>query len=172
MRIAIAAITLALATVPPTAAQQPKDEGVAIGPWKVEALAKGQKFERCTMSRTTDDGVDVQFTRDAEGLDLSMSSPKWKLGKGKSYPVELAAGTSMLQAEVAASGNAVSLPIKDERFLKSLKLADSLDVKGEGATIKVALEKSAAGLDRLEACYAKNGSATETNPFVAPNRKP
>ena len=156
----------------PAIAQTPKDEGVAIGPWKVEAVSKGQKFERCTMTRTTDDGVDVQFTRDAAGLDLSMSSPKWKLGRGKSYPVELAAGSSVLQAEVAASGNAVSLPIKDERFLKSLKLADGLEVKGEGATIKVALDKSAAGLDRLEACYAKNGSATETNPFVAPKSKP
>ncbi|SFM31409.1 hypothetical protein [Methylobacterium pseudosasicola] len=156
----------------PAMAQAPKEEAVAIGPWKVEAVSKGQKFERCTMTRTTDDGVEVEFARDAEGLDLTMSSPKWKLGRGKSYPVELTAGSSMLQATVAASGNAVSLPVKDEKFLKSLKLADALDVKGEGATIKVALDKSAAGLDRLEACYAKNGSATETNPFVAPSRKP
>lgn len=53
-----------------------------------------------------------------------------------------------------------------------MKVADALDVKGEGATIKVALDKSAAGLERLEACYAKDGSATETNPFVAPKAKP
>ncbi|MEG9524180.1 MAG: hypothetical protein MIL41_00040 [Hyphomicrobiales bacterium] len=124
------------------------------------------------MTRTTDDEVDVRFTRDADGLDLMMSSPKWKLGRGKSYPVELAAGSSTLQADVAAAGNAVSLPVKDERFLRSLKLADGLDVKGEGATIKVALDKSAAALDRLEACYAKNGLATERNPFVAPSGKP
>ncbi len=38
----------------------------------------------------------------------------------------------------------VSRPVKDERFRKSLKLADGPDVKGEGATIKVALNKSAA----------------------------
>lgn len=170
MRIPIAAVVLTTMAV---AAHAQTSEGtVAIGPWKVDAVSKGQKFERCTMTRTTDDGVDVQFTRDATGLDLTMSSPKWKLGRGKSYPVELAAGSSTLQAEVAATGNAVSLPVKDERFLKSLKLADSLDVKGEGATITVALNKSAAGLDRLEACYAKNGSATETNPFVAPKSKP
>ncbi len=90
-----------------------------------------------------------------------MSSPKWKLGRGKSYPVELAAGSSTLQAEVAASGNAVSLPVKDERFVKALRVADALDSR-RGRDIKVALDKSAAGLDRLEACYAKNGSATET----------
>ena len=173
MRTTIAALALTATTMllAPAGAQAP-EATVAIGPWKVDAVSKGQKFERCTMTRTTDDGVDVQFTRDATGLDLTMSSPKWKLGRGKSYPVELAAGSSVLQAEVAASGNAVSLPVKDERFVKALRLADALDVKGEGATIKVALDKSAAGLDRLEACYAKNGSATETNPFVAPSRKP
>jgi len=171
MRI-ITALALSFATVAAAAAEQPKEDAVAIGPWKIEAISKGQKFERCTMSRTTDDGVDVRFTRDADGLDLTMSSPKWKLGRGKSYPVELVAGSSTLQADVAASGNAVSLPVKDDRFLRSLKLADGLDVKGEGATIKVALDKSAAGLDRLEACYAKNGSATEKNPFVAPSGKP
>ncbi|SDM56457.1 hypothetical protein SAMN05216360_102455 [Methylobacterium phyllostachyos] len=171
MRVPIA-LALTLAAVTAAAAEQSKDEAVVIGPWKVEAVTKGQKFERCTMTRTTDDNVEVEFARDAAGLDLTMSSPKWKLGRGKSYPVELAAGSSVLQATVAASGNAVSLPVKDERFLKSLKLADALDVKGEGATIKVALDKSAAGLDRLEACYAKNGSATETNPFVPPKAKP
>ncbi|TNC07645.1 hypothetical protein FF100_31690 [Methylobacterium terricola] len=168
----IALILAASIIVEPAVAQASKDEGVAIGPWKVEAVSQGQKFERCTMTRTTDDGVEVEFARDAQGLNLTMSSPKWKLGRGKSYPVELAAGSSVLQATVAATGNAVSLPVKDDRFLKSLRLADGLEVKGEGATIKVALDKSAAGLDRLEACYAKNGSATETNPFVAPSRKP
>ena len=154
------------------AAEQPKDAAVTIGPWQVEAAYKGQKLERCVMSRETTDGVDVRFTRDTDGLDLSMSSPKWKLGRNKSYPVELAAGTSVLKADVAASGNGVSVPIKDDRFLKSLKLADSLDVKGEGSTIQVALDKSAAGLERLESCYTKNLAPTETNPFVAPSKKP
>ncbi len=72
--------------------EQPKDEAVTIGPWQIEAAYKGQKFERCAMSRETPDGVNVRFTRDADGLELNMSSPKWKLGRGKSYPVELAAG--------------------------------------------------------------------------------
>jgi hypothetical protein len=36
----------------------------------------------------------------------------------------------------------------------------------------VALDKSAAGLERLETCVSKNRAPSETNPFVAPNRKP
>ena len=101
-----------------------------------------------------------------------MSSPKCKLGCGKSYLVELAAGSSTLQAGLAASGNTVTLPVKDEKFLRLLKLADSPDVKGNGATIKVALDESAVALDRLEACFAKNGSAAERNPVVAPSGEP
>jgi hypothetical protein len=173
MRLAItASLAFALLTPAAQAAEQPKVEAVTIGPWQVESSYKGQKFEHCVMSRETTDGVDIRFTRDADGLDLSMSSAKWKLGRNKSYPVELAAGTSVLKAEVAASGNGVSVPIKDDRFLKSLKLADGLEVRGEGSTIQVALNKSAVGLERLESCYTKNLAPTETNPFVAPSKKP
>lgn len=171
MRHAFAAFLVAVAS-PAYAVEQQKDDAVAIGPWKIEAVTRGQKFERCTMTRTADDGVEVRFTRDMDGLELGMSSPKWKLGKGKSYPVELAAGTSVLKADVAAAGNVVSLPIKDDRFLKSLRVGDALEVRGEGSTIQVALDRSAAGLDRLEACYGKNLAPTETNPFVAPAGKP
>ena len=72
------AISLALVFLAPTAyaAEQPKDEAVTIGPWQIEAAYKGQKFERCVMSRETPDGVNVRFTRDVDGLGLSMSSPK------------------------------------------------------------------------------------------------
>ena len=173
MRLSLAT-SLALVLLAPAAhaAEQPKDEAVTIGPWQIEAAYKRQKFERCVMSRETPDGVNVRFTRDADGLELNMSSPKWKLSRGKSYPVELAAGTSVLKAEVEAASNAVSVPVTDDRFLKSLKLADGLEVRGEGSTIQVALDKSAAGLERLENCYTKNLAPTETNPFVAPSKKP
>ncbi|MCJ2039768.1 MULTISPECIES: hypothetical protein [unclassified Methylobacterium] len=100
----------------------------------------------------------MRFTHNATGLNLTMSWPKWKLGRGLNYLVELAAGSSVLQ-------------LKDVRFVEALRLTDALDVKGEGTIIKVALAKSTAGLDRLEVCYCRNGSATKTNPFVAPTRK-
>jgi hypothetical protein len=172
MRTVLAIFLFVTSSLPGMAAEQLNAEAVAIGPWQVETTFKGQKLDNCTMSRTTQDGVEVRFVRDTDGLNLSMNSPKWKLGRGKSYPVELVAGTSVLKAEVAASGNVVFVPINDDRFLKSLKLADGLEVKGEGSTIQVALDKSAAGLERLEGCYTKNLAPTETNPFVAPNRKP
>jgi hypothetical protein len=40
-------------------------------------------------------------------------------------------------------------------------------------TVRVPLHGTAAGLQRLEACFNKNErQSTETNPFVAPSRAP
>jgi hypothetical protein len=46
-------------------------------------------------------------------------------------------------------------------------------VKGEGATLRVPLDGSAAALGRMETCFERNSRAgIESNPFVAPNRRP
>ncbi len=135
MRLAIAALALSAVSIA-ARAEAPAD-AVAIGPWKVDAVSKGQKFDRCTMTRTTDDGVEVRFTRDAAGLDLTMSSAKWKLGRGKSYPSSWWPDPPRCRRTSLPPATRCRCRARDERFLKSLKLADGLDVKGEGATIKV-----------------------------------
>ncbi len=48
----------------------------------------------------------------------------------------------------------------------------ALNVVGAGATIRVPLDKSADAFDRLDQCVTKNERAVETNPFVAPARRP
>ncbi|MFC7051665.1 hypothetical protein ACFQI3_03070 [Hansschlegelia quercus] len=172
MRLAIAAVimlTPAFALAAPPASES---DSIAIGPWQIEANYRAETFKSCVMSRTTEDGVEVRFVRDADGLLMTLHSPRWQLGKGKSYPVQLVAGSSTLDAEAAATANSVSTPIGDDKFLKSLGLADQLEIKGAGSTIVVALDRSAAGLERLETCFANNGSATESNPFVAPPKQP
>ena len=46
-------------------------------------------------------------------------------------------------------------------------------MRGEGATLRVPLDKSAIAFDRLELCFERNSrESPETNPFVAPTRKP
>lgn len=165
------AATVASASI--AAAAPTETEGVSVGPWKVESASRNGKFLDCAMSRTTDDGVEVKIVRDSDGLMLRMTSPKWKLGRGKSYPVDLVAGNLDEKAEVSASGDAVSLRLTDNEFVGKLAQENELDVKGAGATIKVALDGSAAALDRLNSCYDKNSkNSAETNPFVAPKQKP
>ena len=128
------AILLSLCLLCPALAnaQDDANEAVAIGPWQIEASYRGADFQRCVMRRTTEDGIDVSFSRDAGGLELRMASPRWRLKRGDSYPVDLIAGSTSIMTNVNASKNAVSLAIEDERFLKALRLADELDVKGAG----------------------------------------
>ena len=54
------------------------------------------------MSRMTKDGIEARFTREEAGLSLVMTSPRWELEKGKTYPVEFVAGST--------SGKQMSLP--------------------------------------------------------------
>lgn len=151
-------------------AEEAKDQqAVLIGPWRIEAsFTKEQKFDRCTMSRTTDSGLDARFARDEAGTSLTLTSERWKLDNGKTYPVEFAAGSATWKTDVTASANTVRVALTDEKFNKALRNANRLEVRGAGATLKVPLDKSAAALARLERCYETNRNASETNPFVAP----
>jgi len=61
----------------------------------------------------------------------------------------------------------------DGAFNGRLGHASVLEVRGEGATMRVPLDGSTAALRRLEACFDRNSRAgVETNPFVAHGRKP
>jgi hypothetical protein len=167
--------TAAVAQTPPAAlaTEDAAPTAVEIGPWRIQvSYTDGATFDRCIMSRTTDDGVEARFTRDATGLGLSLSSPRWQLGDGAHYDVSLAADARTWDAEVTATATAVSVALTDEAFNEGLRLANTLEVRGAGATIVVPLDSSSAALARLESCYDRNSAAGVTNPFVAPTRTP
>ena len=72
---------------------QSEDAKISIGPWQIDAtFTEERKLDQCVMSRTTRDGIEARFTREEAGLSLVMTSPRWELDKGKTYPVEFAAG--------------------------------------------------------------------------------
>jgi hypothetical protein len=143
-----------------------------IGPWEIEATFKGDKFDRCSISRTLQDEVEVTFVRNGDGLTLSLESPNWKLDRGKNYPVKMTLGAQSWDTEVAAESNSVSVAVVDKKFDNGLRAANALNIVAAGATIRVPLDKSTVALDRLEQCVAKNNKAVETNPFVEPPRQP
>ena len=75
-----------------------------------------------------------------------MSSPRWKLGKGKKYNVEFAAGSVVWKSDVTATAQAVRVRLDGpENSNDALRTADSLDVRGAGSTISVSLDKSGRG---------------------------
>ena len=82
-------LAIFLAT-PATAGAQ--DHTVSVGPWTIAMSSKADKFDNCTMSRSTND-LNITFVRAHDGLLLILDSPKWKLERGKAYDVTLTAGS-------------------------------------------------------------------------------
>jgi hypothetical protein len=145
---------------------------LTVGAWTIAVSFKGDKFEDCSMSRSTAE-LGITFLRAQDGLLLVLDSQKWKLERGKGYTVRLVAGSRSAEAKALAESKAVTIALVDRALNERLRTADVLEVRGEGATLRVPLDGSAAALGRLEGCFDKNSRAgVDTNPFVAPSRKP
>ena len=66
----------------------------------------------------------------------------------------------------------MTIALSDRPFNEGMRTANVLEVRGERTTLRVPLDGSIAALARLEACFANNSrESSDTNPFVAPNRK-
>jgi hypothetical protein len=153
-------------------AEERHEQTVTVGPWTIGTTFKADKFDSCSMSRSTE-GLDITFLRTSDGLLLSLQSPKWKLERGKTYTIRLMAGSRSVEAKALAESKAVTIALADRAINERLRTADVLEVKGEGATLRVPLDGSTAALARLDSCFDKNsGAGVETNPFVLPSRKP
>jgi hypothetical protein len=161
---------VALPITAASAAEEAKTD--TIGPWQIEAAFKGDKFDRCSITRKLDDDIVATFVKEGDDLTLELSSPNWKLDRGKSYPVKMTLGPKSFDEDVAAEASSVSFAVKDDKFAASLRSANALNVIGAGATIRVPLDRSSDAFDRLDQCVTKNERALETNPFVAPARRP
>ena len=118
-----------------------EDQAITVGPWTIATSSRGDKFDSCTMSRSTND-LDVNFIRDADGLLLLLESSKWRLERGKAYPVTLIAGSRSIEVKAAAEPKGVSVPLTDRPLNERMRTANILEVVGEGATLRVPLDGS------------------------------
>jgi hypothetical protein len=145
---------------------------VKVGLWTITAAYKGDRFEDCSMNRSADE-LGIMFLRAQDGLAVLLDSDKWKLERGKAYMVRLVAGSRSIEARAMADSKAVTIALVDGAFNRRLRHASVLEVRGQGATLRVPIDGSTAAFQRLEACFDKNSRAgVETNPFVAHSRKP
>ena len=167
--VAIAAL-IAVPLAASRAAAESKTD--TIGPWEIEAVFKGDKFDRCSITRKLDDDIVATFVRTGDDLTLELASPNWKLDRGKLYPVKMALGPVSFDEQVAAELGSVTMDVKDKKFTAGLRSASALNVVAAGATIRIPLDQSTSAFDRLDQCVEKNARAVETNPFVAPARQP
>jgi hypothetical protein len=172
MRTTASLVCLSLLTTSALAQQPQERQTVIVGPWSIATTYKGDKFDNCTMTRSAS-GLGISFVRNQDGLLLVLDSTKWKLERGKAYSVRLAAGSHSVDAKALAETKGVTIAFADRSFNEKLSTASILEVRGEGTTLRVPLDKSAMALERLESCFEKNGrEGLETNPFVAPSRRP
>ena len=156
----------------PALGQQQERQTVSVGPWTIATTYKGDKFDSCNMTRSAS-GLGIAFVRNQDGLLLTLNSTNWKLERGTAYTVRLAAGSHSVDAKALAETKGVTIAFADRTFNTNLRTANMLEVRGEGATIRVPLDGSSLALDRLETCFERNNrEGRETNPFVAPSRRP
>jgi hypothetical protein len=154
-----------------SAVAQAEDEVITVGPWTIAASSKADKFDSCTMSRSTDD-LNASFVRTDDGMALLLDSSKWRLERGKAYEVTLVAGQRSVDARALAETRGVTIRLADRPLNEAMRTANVLEVRGEGTTLRVPLDGSIAALARLEACFANDSrESSDTNPFVAPNHK-
>ena len=118
-----------------------------LGPWRIEAVHKIEKIDRCTINRPLQDGIVARFVRTGDDLTLELSSPNWKLERGKNYSVKLSVGALNLNVEVAAEPDSVSMDIRDKKLENALRNASVLNIVAAGATIRVPLDKSELAFD-------------------------
>ena len=177
----VASAHVKLVTTSGSAQSQSRDtQTVTVGPWAIATTFKANKFESCTMSRSERE-LGITFVRTQDGLLLILDSPKWKLDRGKAYSVRLFAGPRSVDAKALAETKSVTIALTDTGLNSKLRSVRSLEVRGEGATLRVPLDGSAAAFERLEACFNKpeapeanpfvGRNASEANPFVRPGRK-
>jgi hypothetical protein len=85
-----------------------QDQTVTVGSWTIATSSKAEKFDSCTMSRSTND-LDVSFVRGHDSLLLLLDLSKWKLERGKAYTVVLIAGSRSVDAKALAEWGLISL---------------------------------------------------------------
>jgi hypothetical protein len=171
MRTSFVLLSAIFLTMTEFAFSEPRDgQTVAIGPWTLATNYKADTFESCTMSRSAGE-LGIKFVRASDGLLLILDSPKWKLSRGRAYPIRLIAGSRSVDAQALAEAKSVTIALEDGRLNSRLRLVNIFEVRGEGATLRVPLEGSSAAFARLESCFNKHDTS-DTNPFVASSRKP
>jgi hypothetical protein len=159
-----ASVTLAIASGHAADDRRSQD----LGPWEIETIYKGDKLDHCSINRSLQDDIVARFVRTTDDMRLELESPKWKLERGKNYPVKISVGSLSLDAEVAAEPQSVSLDFDNEKLESALRNANTLNIVAAGATIRVPLDKSAVAFDALAKCVDEQAETVAANIFCAP----
>src|SRR5215510_2178743 len=161
-RVRLAARSAALPQPRPSEIQT-----VTVGPWAIGPNYRASKLQSCAMSRS-DGELGITFVRARDGLSFILESKKWKLDRGKSYPVRLTAGPRSVNANALAESKSVSIRLADNRLNSTLRSANNLELRAERARLRVPLDNSSIAFERLDECFTTR-EAPKINPLVKRN---
>ena len=178
-KVANGRVRLAASSVP-AQPRPPENQTTTVGPWAIGPTYRANKLQSCAMSRS-DGELGITYVLAQDGLLVTLESQKWKLDRGRFYPVRLTAGSRSVDAKALAESKRVSIKLADSRLNSRLRSTSNLQVHTEGTTLRVPLDSSATAFERLEECFNDREppqanpfvkrNASESNPFVAPGRK-
>ena len=89
---------------------------------------------------------------------LFLESNKWKLENGKAYTVRLVAGSRSVEAKALAESKAVTIALTDRTLNDRLRTADVLEVRGEGASLRVPPRRQHCGSRATQSMLSKEQS--------------
>ena len=112
-------LVVPVATSAAAYAEERQEQAITIGPWTIGTSYKADKFDSCSMSRSTE-GMDITFLRTPDGLLLFLQSPNWKLEGGKAYTIRLMAGSRSVEVKALAELKAVTIALADRAFRRKV----------------------------------------------------
>src|SRR5262249_6488832 len=110
----------------------------------------------------------ITFGRARDGLSFILESKKWKLDRGKSYPVRLTAGPRSGEAHAPRETKNGSSRLARNRLSSRIPSANNPQLRAEGATLRVPLDNSSVAFERLDECFTTR-EAPKINPLVKRN---
>ena len=143
-----------------------------IGPWEIEAAFKGDKFDRCSITRKLDDDIVATFVRTGDDLTLELSSPNWKLERGKLYPVKMALGPVSFDEQVAAKFGVGYDGRQGQEIHRRAPQRERAQCRRRRRHHPHSSRQEHGSIRPARSMRRKNERAVETNPFVAPARQP
>ena len=102
-------------------------------------------------------------------MDLGIADDSECSSRKQTAQIAIAGG---IEATALAETKGVTIALADGPFNGKLRSANALEVRGEGASLHVPLDRSAAALERLDACFERNSRESGDKSLHGAQRKP
>ena len=143
-------LSFALATLPSLAATRIS----TVGGWEIETVESAGRITSCRATRREGE-LRFSFVESEGGSGVNLSTEKWKLDRGTTYRLSLAAPPAPPASGLAraSAANELDMPVSAE-FLGSLNGKTALDIRPVALSYRLSLAGAPEALKALKDCWA------------------